>query len=117
MNTDDRRTQPFDAGLQPERTALAWRRTGLALAVGALVGVRILPAVLGDWALIPAGAGLIVAFVVLWASHRRYLTQHEILTSADSDRIPLPGGGLPALVASLVIFAGLAVLLVVLASA
>jgi len=112
---DDRHSRPFDIGLQPERTALAWRRTALALAVGALVGVRVLPAVLGAWALVPAGAGLVLALLVLVASHRRYSTQHRLLTSAASDRIPLSDGRLPALVAAAALLAGAASLILVLA--
>jgi hypothetical protein len=38
----------WDPGLQPERTALAWRRTGLALTVGSLIGLRVLPPLLGS---------------------------------------------------------------------
>ncbi|PZF53302.1 hypothetical protein DEJ23_14870 [Curtobacterium sp. MCSS17_008] len=61
--------QVFDPGLQPERTALAWRRTALALTVAALVAVRILPETLGLWTVLPAGAGLVAAVAVLVAAH------------------------------------------------
>lgn len=91
--------RPFDAGLQPERTALAWRRTALAVAVASLAALRILPEVLGLWALIPAGLGAGVSFVALLLTHRRYRRIHTMLTSSESDRVALSGGFLPALMA------------------
>ena len=91
--------RPFDAGLQPERTALAWRRTALAVAVGSLAALRILPEVLGSWALIPAALGAGVSFVALVLTHRRYRRIHTMLTSSGSDRVALSGGALPALMA------------------
>jgi uncharacterized membrane protein YidH (DUF202 family) len=110
----DRASRPFDVGLQPERTALAWRRTALALVVGAVVGIRVLPALLGPWALVPAGAGIVLAVTLLVASHRRYLRQHALLTTATSARIVLSDGRLPGLVAGTVLLAGVACLTVVL---
>jgi uncharacterized membrane protein YidH (DUF202 family) len=105
---NDRASRPFDVGLQPERTGLAWRRTALALTVAAVVGIRVLPALLGPWALIPAGAGIAMAVWILIASHHRYQQQHERLTTANNDRIPLPDGTLPALVTATAVLGGIA---------
>ena len=98
-NPPGRGHRPFDAGLQPERTALAWRRTAMAVAVASLVALRILPEVLGSWALIPATLGAGVSFVAIVLTHRRYRRIHTILTSSASDRVALSGGVLPALMA------------------
>lgn len=111
--THDRASRPFDVGLQPERTALAWRRTALALVVAAVVGIRVLPIMLGEWAIIPAGAGIALAVAILFASHHRYHTQHQRLTTATTDRIALPDGTLLALVASTTLLAGLACIAVI----
>jgi uncharacterized membrane protein YidH (DUF202 family) len=99
----------FDPGLQPERTALAWRRTGLSMAAGALVALRIFPELLGGWALIPAGVALLVAGMVLLAAHLRYRRDHRALVAAreTGDRIALSGGALPAFVAAATLLFGL----------
>jgi len=73
---------PWDPGLQPERTALAWRRTGLALTVGSLIGLRVLPPVLGPAAYVLAGLGVVVSLAVLAAAHRRYRRVHHLLLAA-----------------------------------
>jgi len=115
----DRTARPFDAGLQPERTALAWRRTALALTVGSLLGLRVLPTVLGDGpaAYAVAGLGVVAAVAVLVGAHRRYRRVHRLLTSSDHDRVPLGGGLLPAAVAALTLAAGVAALAAALARA
>lgn len=61
----------FDAGLQPERTRLAWRRTLLALLVAAVVGERLLAPLLGRAALLLAGAGLLAVLALSVAVVRR----------------------------------------------
>lgn len=97
---DSRSSRPFDAGLQPERTALAWRRTALAVAVASLAALRILPEVLGSWALIPAALGAGASLVALTLTQRRYRRSHTMLTSSGNDRVALSGGILPALLAA-----------------
>ncbi|WP_131798095.1 DUF202 domain-containing protein, partial [Clavibacter tessellarius] len=72
MSAPDPAGRPFDPGLQPERTALAWRRTALALVVGSLFGLRALPALLGPAGLVVAAAGVIAALAVLATAHLRY---------------------------------------------
>ncbi|PPF70441.1 DUF202 domain-containing protein [Clavibacter michiganensis] len=111
--------RPYDPGLQPERTALAWRRTALALVVGSLLGLRALPAVLGAPGLALAFVGVALALSVLVTAHRRYRRVHRILTTRAADPAAppgaaLPGGALPALVAALTAVAGLAALAVAL---
>ena len=112
----DQGRQVFDRGLQPERTALAWRRTGLAITVAALVAVRILPEVLGLWAIVPAGLGLVAAVAVLVAAHRRHQVVHRTLVDADTDRVPLPSGALPLAVTILLTGGGIAAMLMVVAA-
>lgn len=73
--------RPSDPGLQPERSALAWQRTALAIAVGSLIFGRILSASLGLWAVLPMVAGLAMSATLGMRSQRRYAHHHRILTS------------------------------------
>lgn len=59
---------PRDAGLQPERTRLAWRRTALAATVVALLAVR-LAALRG--APVAIAGTVLLWLAVLILSHRR----------------------------------------------
>jgi lysylphosphatidylglycerol synthetase-like protein (DUF2156 family) len=84
----------FDPGLQPERTALAWRRTALTLAIGAVVSFLLLPPVLGVWSIAVGVAGLLFSAATwILAGRRAHRVQKALLTSSG----PLPGGGLPLL--------------------
>lgn len=86
----------FDPGLQPERTDLAWRRTTLALAVGAIVALRILPPVLGVWSLAAALAGfLFTASIWILAGQRARKTREALLQETP----PPHGGGLMLMLA------------------
>jgi uncharacterized membrane protein YidH (DUF202 family) len=89
----------FDPGLQPERTALAWRRTALTLAVGAVVSFRLLPPVLGAWSIGVGAAGLLLSATTwILAGRRAHRVQRALLDAAG----PLPGGGLPLLLTLIV---------------
>lgn len=99
--------RPFDPGLQPERTMLAWSRTVLAIAVGSLVYARIAAVTVGMWAWALAGAGLAVATVVAARSRKRYSYTHR---SLNSGWVKLADGLLPAFLALAIAAAGLIIL-------
>ncbi|NHB85457.1 DUF202 domain-containing protein [Tessaracoccus sp. HDW20] len=84
---------PFDPGLQPERTRLAWQRTAISIAVGALVYARVESDILGlaSWicAIVGAAAGITIGF---W-SRQRYRYTHSSLTTGT---VKLPDGLLPS---------------------
>jgi len=91
---------PWDSGLQPERTALAWRRTGLALTIGSLIGLRVLPPLLGPAAYVLAGLGVVASLAVLAAAHRRYRRVHRLLLAARDAGHTRGGAGSDSLVGS-----------------
>lgn len=100
--TDSVTHLPFDAGLQPERTELSWRRTLLAIALGALVSLRLLPGVFGSLAWVIPGVLALGAVVMMWhAARHRYRLVNEV-TAVRGDRAPLPDGRLLALLALVV---------------
>lgn len=98
--------RPADHGVAPERTALAWRRTCLALLAGSLAGSRILSVAWGPAGLLLAGVGVVGALVLLALAHRRYRAQLRVVSAGG----PLPDGTLPALVAGTAVVVGLVAL-------
>ena len=99
---------PFDPGLQPERTALAWRRTSLAVSAGSLVAIRLMPVVFGDVAwIIPGVMGVLFAGAV-WITSARRLRKANLVLSANLDSHHLPGGRLLLALAAFTTLASLA---------
>lgn len=84
----------FDLGLQAERTALAWQRTALGMAVGALVAGRLAVPAFGVGSLLVAVLGLLLAVVVMATSRRRYRAVHASLR-AGGDLTAVRSAGLP----------------------
>jgi len=96
------------AGLHPERTALAWRRTGMAMAIAGLSALKVLPEAPRPRALIPAAFGLLAALAVLGLAQLRYrAVQSALNPKADSRATPLPSGWLILLVTILVSSGGI----------
>lgn len=99
-------TAPFDPGLQPERTELAWRRTALAIGLGSLVTLRLLPAALGNaWWTLVGMLGLLIA-VTLWFTGRRRMQFVNTVLARDGDRGRMPGAGPLAALALFVLATG-----------
>jgi putative membrane protein len=103
---------PFDPGLQPERTALAWRRTGLSVAVGSLAAGRLLEPVVGNaWLL--AAVGVALAVGLLLGGHRRAVLVDRAL-QAEGDLAAGPGAGLLAAMTVVAVLVGVVGLVVAL---
>ncbi|WP_261393745.1 DUF202 domain-containing protein [Microbacterium esteraromaticum] len=97
---------PFDPGLQPERTELAWRRTALALGVGSLVAARLLPTAFGNpWWAFGGVAGLFAAALIWFVARQRARDVNTAL-ARDGDRASLPDGCLLAVFTTLVVAGG-----------
>lgn len=88
---------PWDTGLQPERTALAWSRFSIALAVVGVATLRTFSHPRLDWtSVLSAGFVLVTALVIGQRGSARYGTSHR----AMHDQRTLPGGLLLAASAS-----------------
>ena len=99
----------LDPGLQPERTALAWERTLLAVAGGSLVYARVAAQTIGGWSWLLAAAGIAVAGGLWWRVRRRYTYAHRALPRGTS---PMPDALLPALLAGALAVAGTIMVLI-----
>lgn len=91
----DAAERPFDEGLQPERTLLAWRRTCLALAVGNAAAIKYLSDALGPAAALIGIAGLVLSVVAWILCTVRYRRAHAGLVR---DEMLIVSGRLPLLV-------------------
>jgi uncharacterized membrane protein YidH (DUF202 family) len=80
---------PYDPGLQPERTLLAWRRTCLALVVGSAVIVRFAGESIGYAAAAIGIAGVSTAAAGYFRAAVRYRLAHEGLTR--DGQLPIDG--------------------------
>lgn len=69
----------YDAGAQAERTALAWRRTALGVAVGGVVALRVTGPALGPVASVASVLGSLLAAAGWWVTERRYRAVHRSL--------------------------------------
>ena len=103
---------PFDPGLQPERTLLAWRRTCLSLAVASTAAVRFAAETIGGAAIVLGLAGVGLSAWAYLASATRHGHTHRALTRTGT----APSASLPILaLTGVVVLLGMACVLYLLA--
>lgn len=89
-----------DRGAQQERTTLAWRRTGLALVVGALTIGRLTLDSLGTFVVVPT---VLAVSLALWVVAVAFRTRRSTRRQPDEASFSvLSDGRLPAVVAGVV---------------
>jgi len=76
----------WDAGLQPERTSLAWQRTALAFFGLGLAVPKLAWTALGAWSILPAGVVVVGALALFVVGQRRYRRTHDALTGDSGYR-------------------------------
>ncbi|GAA2747718.1 hypothetical protein GCM10009868_38300 [Terrabacter aerolatus] len=76
-------TAPQPSGMQAERTSLAWRRTSLSVAVGSLVGLRVLPPHLGPTGYAVSVLGLLWSLDLALSARRRYRDGQRLLRTSS----------------------------------
>ena len=101
---------PWDPGLQNERTALAWMRSGLALLGAALILARISAELQAIPSVALSAVCVVLASQVVIGAAARY----RRAAAALKTRQPLPDGRLPAAIAAVTTLMGIAVVAVVL---
>jgi hypothetical protein len=98
--------EPWDPGLQPERTALAWRRTAIAAATAALVVLRVAIAHDSPW----GAAGAFLALVVAGETIRQSSAAYARAAARLRSGLPLrPLADPRLLTAAVVVLAGSAI--------
>ena len=106
----------FDPGLQPERTALAWRRTSLSLVAGSLAGARLLLPALGALAVVLGACGVLAGLGLGLVAGRRARAVDAALR-ADASLVTGPGAGVLAATAAGCLLVGVGALAAVVTGA
>jgi uncharacterized membrane protein YidH (DUF202 family) len=78
-----------DAGLQPERTRLAWQRTALTGIAALLVAVRLLVEVSPLLGLLLGVAAVVALVAPVWSAARWQLTRRSLSRPETDGRAPL----------------------------